>query len=289
MKKERFDFICSLGSSCLCATSLRDAGLRLSSGPFDWVLGPSLLKRVELIANDFAGWFEHDDFELLGSREKVEHDNYANRRTGYTFPHEFDFGRPFDECYPAVRAKYDRRIARFYERIRASRRVLLVWLENPVADDRPSDEDVAASLKVLAGKFPGVTVELLVVDRAPDDTSGGELVRMDGYWRVTCPYRRKATEAGKDVRPWDIDTHPIQSILADFSANDYRSAEARRSHAQKSRQAKYAMFGAHGAIGYAVARVQVKVCKLLLNRLRRKGVEMRRVFELQFREQECEG
>jgi len=282
MKSRRFDFICSLGSSCLCATSLRDAGLRLSSGPFDWVLGPSLKDRVKLIADDFAGWFEREDLEFIGNPEKFEHDSYANRRTGYTFPHEFDCGKPLDECYPAVRAKYDRRIARFYERIRASRRVLLVWLENPVVDDRPSDGDVAASLKVLAGKFPGVEVELLVVDRAPDDTNGDGIVRMDGYWRVTCPYRRKATEGGKDVRPWDIDTHPIQAVLSGFSVNDYRSAEARRRHVVESRQAKYAMLGAKGALGYAVARLQVRVCKLLLNRLRRKGVDIRRVFEVQF-------
>ena len=55
MKKERFDFICSLGSSCLCATSLRDAGLRLSSGPFDWLLGPGMKARVDLIVRDFEG------------------------------------------------------------------------------------------------------------------------------------------------------------------------------------------------------------------------------------------
>ena len=65
MKKERFDFICSLGSSCLCATSLREAGLRLSSGPFDWLLGPSLKFRVDMVANDFAGWFEREDTDGL--------------------------------------------------------------------------------------------------------------------------------------------------------------------------------------------------------------------------------
>ena len=78
MKKERFDYVCSLGSSCLCATSLRDAGLRLSSGPFDWLLGPSLKSRVDLVANDFAGWLEPGDFEFLGNPEKF------SNRIGYS-------------------------------------------------------------------------------------------------------------------------------------------------------------------------------------------------------------
>ena len=218
MKKESFDFVCSLGSSCLCATALRDAGLRFSSGPFDWLYGPPLKNRVDTVVGDFAGWFESEDFEFVGNPEKFEHDSYANRRTGYTFPHEFDLGRPFAESYPGVRAKYDRRIARFYERIRASRRVLFVWLENPLVDDRPSDDEVAASHKALSEKFPGVQVELLVVDRAPDDAGVHGLVRHDGYWRATCPYRRNATEPGKEARYWNVNTRPVLELLSDFQS-----------------------------------------------------------------------
>ena len=265
----------------MCATSLRDAGLRLSSGPFDWLLGPSLKARVDLIANDFAGWFERDDFEFLGNPEKFEHDSYMNRRTGYKFSHDFEIGKPFEKSFPEVRDKYARRIERFYGLIRASRRVLLVWVENPVEDDRPTDEEVVASLKTLAGKVPGVKVEILVVDRAPDDTAGGRLERRDGYWRVSCPYRRKATDLREDVRPWNVDTRPIQALLSNFETRDYRGARERCGHDIASRRAKYAYFGARGPIGYAISRLQVKVCKLLLNRLRRKGVEIRRVFEVQ--------
>lgn len=261
--------------------SLRDAGLRLSSGPFDWLLGPSLKSRVDLVANDFAGWLEPGDFEFLGNPEKFSTDSYMNRRTGYKFSHDFEIGKPFEEAFPAVREKYERRIARFYERIRASRRVLFVWLENPVVNDRPSEEDVAASRRILADKFPGVEIEFLIVDRAPDDTEGGRIERRDGYWRMVCPYRRKATEPGKDVRPWDIDTRPIDALLSNFETNDYRSAAERRDHAAAGRLAKYAAFGVHTAFGYALVRLQIKICKLLLNRLRRRGISIRRTFEVQ--------
>ena len=280
MRKERFDFVCSIGSSCLCATSLRDSGLRLSSGPFDWLLGPGMKARVDLIVRDFEGWLEPGDFEFLGNPNKFEHDSYRNRKTGYKFSHDFEIGTPFEVSFPAVREKYMRRIARFYESVRASRRVLLVWLENPVEDDRPTDEDVAASVAALAAKFPGVKVELLVVDRAPDDSGSDGIVRRDGYWRATCPYRRKATEPGKDVRPWDVDTHPIMALLSNFETSDYRSEAARRDHDADSRRQKYAALGVSSALGYAVAKLQVKVCKLLLNRLRRRGVDIRRVFEV---------
>ena len=281
MKKERFDYICSIGSSCLCAQTLGTAGLRLSSGPFDWLLGPSLKGRVDVIVSDFAGWMEPGDFKFLGNPRNLIHDSYLNTRTGFKFPHEFEPGQPFEKCWPGVREKYERRIARFYERIRSSKRVLLVWLENPVECDRPTDDEVRASVEALAAKFPGVKVELLVVDRAPDDVVSGAFVRGDGYWRISCGYRKKATEPGKDVRPWDIDTHPIARVLSVFETSDYRSAEERRRHMATERGLRYAIYGAKGAVGFAIARLQVKVCKLLMNRLRRKGADIRRIFEVQ--------
>lgn len=57
---------------------------------------------------------------------------------------------PFDESYPAVKEKYDRRIGRLYASIRRSKRVLLVWLENPTDDDRPSDAEVQEARRDLA-------------------------------------------------------------------------------------------------------------------------------------------
>ena len=98
---------------------------------------------------------------------------------------------------------------------------------------------------------------------------------------MVCPYRRKSTEPGKDVRPWDIDTRPIDALLSNFETSDYRSAAERRDHAAAGRLAKYAAFGVHTAFGYALVRLQIKICKLLLNRLRRRGISIRRTFEVQ--------
>ena len=270
-----------IGSSCLCASSLRDSGLRLSSGPFDWLLGPSLLERAKLIAADFSGWMEPGEFEFAGNPHNSITDSYRNLKTGYKFSHDFSAGGDFAAEFPDVKAKYDRRVARLYERVRASRRVLFVWLENPVNDDRPSDQDIPAARKVLMDKFPGVEIELLVVDRAPDGSKGGSIVRGDGYWRATCPYRRKTAEPGKEVRPWDIDTRPIIALLANFATGDYRSADERRKHYEAKRGEKYVMYGAHGPVGYAISRLQVKICKLLMNRLHRKGADLRRLFDAQ--------
>ena len=281
MNRERYDYVCSLGSSCLCAQSLDDAGLRLSSGPFDWLLGPSLKARVDVVVNDFAGWLEPGDLKFLGNPNKFTHDSYLNTKTGFKFPHDFDLDQPLEKSWPGVHEKYERRIARFYERIRNSRRVLFVWLENPVNSDRPSDDEVRDSVGALAAKFPGVKVEMLVIDRAPDDVGTGSFVRGDGYWRISCGYRKKSTKPDEDIRPWDIDTLPIARVLSLFETVDYRSPAERRSRRKAEKAARYAVYGAKSGLGFALARMQVKICKLLMNRLRRRGADMRRLFEVQ--------
>lgn len=279
----RYDYICSLGSSCLCASSLREAGLRLSSGPFDWMLGPSLLGRVQTIASDFRGWLEPADLECLGDPNNFNHDSYLNRRTGYKFSHDFERGVPLEQALVPVREKYARRIARFYAAVRASRRVLFVWLENPMFDDRPSSDDVVQCRRLLAEKFPGVEIDLLIVDRAADNEASGKIVRDEGVWRVSCGYRTHEDRRG-EARPWDIDTHPILDVLSRFSVTDSRSSAERRRRRAQERAAKRAVYGAHGLLGYVVSRVQTKVCKFLLNGLRRRGANLRVLFDAQMME-----
>lgn len=282
MKRERFDYICSLGSSCLCATALREAGLRLSSGPFDWLMGTSLPFRADLIAHDFVGWLEVDDFERIAGDGHFTTIPYRNRKTGFKHIHDFAQGRPFAETYPEVREKYRRRIARFFAQVRSSRRVLFVWVENPVENERLSDADIVRARETLTEKFPGVGIEFLVIDRAANGVERGRLGRTAYGWRVSCDYRRKAAPGeGAVTRPWDIDTRPILAVLANFETSDYRDTALRGRYAASRREAAFALYGARTVFGYAVARLKVKVCKLLLNRLRRKGADMRRLFECQ--------
>lgn len=276
----KYDYICSIGSSCLCAIVLREARLRLASGPFDWVTDGSFGSRIDFLVNDFAGWFEARDLEKVGNPNKFDHDSYRNLATGFLFPHEFEPGRPFDEEYASIRAKYDRRISRMYRSIGAADRVLFVWIENPVDTDRPSEEDVVAARKRLMEKFPGTAVDFLVIDRAGDDAATGEMVRGDGWYRVSCGYRRKAQEDGA-VRPWDVELGPILSVLSQFSVADNRSAAERNRYSEAKRRAQYTLLGVDGPVGAFVVKMQIKICKLLMNRLRRRGVPLRRVFETQ--------
>lgn len=281
MKKERYDYICSLGSACLCASALRDAELRLMSGPFDWLSGPKLLDRVTMIERDFEHWFDLDDFEAEGDPNKFGHDTYFNRRTGIHYPHDFPCNVPIVDSIGEVAERYRRRIARFYGRVRASKRVLFVWVENPLHDDRPTEEEVNQAVMKLRAKFADVEIDLLVIDRASPTDVCGAFVRKPGFYRTFSRYVPKFDYA-EELRPWDISTGPLVAILKAFEVADYRTKGERRAHRAANLQKKWNKYGAKGHLSYLVSRLQVKIAKLLLNRLRRKGVELKLVFESQF-------
>ena len=285
MKKEKFDYVCSIGASCLCASSLKDAGLRLSSGPLDWVSGSAtLLDRVAMIESDFAHCFDAADFQYVGNPNGFDHESWINRRTGITFPHDFDPGVPFADMFGKVQDKYRRRAARFYERIELSGRVLLVWLQDPIRDERrPADAEVEEAVRRLNARFAGHKIELLVLDRASDDGESSTIVRHDGFWRGECAYRRKTTMSD-NPRPWDIDTSSIVEMLSFVETVDYRNKGQRDRFDAEIRRLRSERYRAGNWFSYVLVRLQVKIAKLILNRLRRRGISVKRVFEMQIAE-----
>ena len=159
---KEYDFIFSLGASCAVSQSLRDAGLQFASFPFDWIGSPGLVPTVEMIERHFDGWFEKEDLKLWDVRheEGAIQRVYKNMRTSFGFPHEFTNAFTFEAGYDEAKAKYDRRIDRFYKTVKSARRALGIYLE-VATRKRISDETLADVHRRLAAQFPGTFLDLL--------------------------------------------------------------------------------------------------------------------------------
>ena len=164
-----YDFIFSLGASCAVSQSLRDNGLQFASFPFDWTGSPGLMAAVEMVENDFSGWFEREDLKLWDVRheEGAVQRVYKNMRTNFGFPHEFTNAFTFEDGYEKTREKYDRRIARLFEELRGAKRALGVYLEIATRRRLP-DESLADARSRLAAKFPGLSLDLVYIFEDPD-------------------------------------------------------------------------------------------------------------------------
>ena len=225
-----YDLAFSLGFSCGTSQALRAAGLQYASFPLDWTGSPCIEASVRLVAEDFAGWFEAGDMDLVDVRHGAGFCTrcYVNRKTGLGYSHEFNDFQPFEETYPGVRRTYDRRVARFLECARQSRRILAVYMELPIRD-RSANDDILAARRTLAEKFPDAEVDLLYV-----------FVDPGGHCPKIVELAPGVFSAGFDYRKYDdgevthfIDWAPlVPSLRENFRVIDKRSAEEKVGYAK---------------------------------------------------------
>lgn len=166
LAKCSYDFVCGLGSDCGCAWHLGNSGLRLASYPFDWIVsvGPGIAGVAKHIAEGMSDFCRLDALKRCDNQPKERgnppHDWYDDSRLGYIFAHDFPQDQDPAIAYPEVKAKYDRRIARFYKSMEASRSVLLVrwsWREYT------SEDDVRRAAEILRKRFPNTRIDFLII------------------------------------------------------------------------------------------------------------------------------
>jgi len=186
-----YDFIFSMGFSCAVTQALRDVGMQRESLPLDWIGAPGPLESARMIAADFKDWFNREDFRLWDVRHEHGHISrvYKNLRTGFGFSHEFTNAEPFKTHYDEVREKYDRRIARFLEKLGASKRVLAIYLESP-RNARADDAVLVETLSVLRAKFPSVQIDLAYFYEDPSVTEPVMESESNGLVVVKIDYRK---------------------------------------------------------------------------------------------------
>lgn len=108
---KKFQEIIPLGFSCMVAQDLEKLGYRNSSFPFDWVIS-NFKDVIECIENSFSDM-------LKEVRQDAEHDNvYHDLNTGVDYYHDFFPNKSIEEQIEEIRKKYERRITRFYEKIK---------------------------------------------------------------------------------------------------------------------------------------------------------------------------
>lgn len=166
--KKKYDFIVSIGEACICSESLRKSLLQIKSFPFDWLFSHDILTNIDIILNGFQDFLNKDFLEQY-SVNKVSDDNsrnwsyiYKNTKYQFKFVHDFKYDVDFEESYPNVVKKYQRRIDRFYKSIEDARSILFVYIERPKTDNQIQNLDLLVEYqKKLEEKFPDKNIDIL--------------------------------------------------------------------------------------------------------------------------------
>ncbi|WP_068777902.1 DUF1796 family putative cysteine peptidase [Paenibacillus sp. GM2] len=126
--KGQYQAVFSLGDNCLPAIQLERNGLRPYSGPLDWLAIPQLSDLNRLLLNRFAGFMDLSHLKVLS---KVSDRLFLVEESFYQLYLNHDFFTHNNTetqliAYPEVKAKYDRRVNRFLEKIATCQRILFV-------------------------------------------------------------------------------------------------------------------------------------------------------------------
>ena len=113
MRKTDYKHYISLGSFCSVALELERIGLRETSAPFDWLI-TDFEGVIRAIDSHFSEWLEYKN---LLQNEKF-HCQYKDTYYKCMFFHDFNKYDPLESQIDSVRAKYQRRIDRFYDMIK---------------------------------------------------------------------------------------------------------------------------------------------------------------------------
>jgi hypothetical protein len=207
--KKKYDFVFSIGEACSCTQALRDAKLQDFSYPFDWLYGADFSKRIDIIVSEFRDFVNQEDLEAVGQTNQDIHnlcDLYYNKRNGITFNHDFLAGKPLFETYENVRAKYDRRVKRLLNNIKAAKKILVVCIETPITNHAYiSNQDIETVFKKLADKFPNQKIDLLYLQNSSVLNNKENFI---GGIRVVTNYKSKNKN--------DPDYAPNMKILANI-------------------------------------------------------------------------
>lgn len=268
---ERFDLVLGLGSACSCTQALRAAGLQLASFPLDWVSGGDLKTRTDLVTGGFAGWMSEDAWTRIDNPGAFGHDTYLNRRTGLVHPHDFDQGQPLSVSYPAVKAKYDRRVARLLGLLASAKRVQLVWIGDPRDAAPVTTADAERCLASFRACYPETAFRLLAFDcRAGVSPERPAEVRGADYRVLAFDYRSRAAGAP----PWAVEPGLLAPGLSGLAVRDYRTAAERQAYAASLRRRERARFGAASAWGLLVTKLQYRICRHVRRRLEKRGMRL---------------
>lgn len=269
IERTRYDLAFSMGFSCGATFALREAGLQTSSYPLDWMGSPGLLPSARAIAGNFANWTEKGDFRLHDIRRGgLDKHIYLNVRTGFGFPHDFSSFVSFDEAYPEVRAKYDRRIARFLQAAGEAKRLLAVYVEYPVKR-RASDAELDEARRTLAARFPQAAVDLLYFYEEPGVREPHAERPAAGIAAVGLDYRE--IERGQVMHT--LDHRPIAAYLRAHVEVEDRLADAEKAaYAAGKRRRRDLRWGEGGLLKRWANRLAYRLYRKLEKRLVAEGL-----------------
>ena len=264
---KKYDFIFGIGRACACSQSLRKAGLQLLSLPWDWLAttpspdGPDLDMRLRIMESGFADWLREEDLVFVNHVADNGKDQYRNKRYSIVYPHDFPRDVPLHESFPAVKAKYDRRVQRLMRLMTEAKTcVLAVYMDSPLSAlaDVETCRDAQRRLQALC---PNAKVDFLMFSLEYGRSFNDRIVEDlgNGFTRVAFDFK----DYGFGKFDFSVDLGKCAAVMKSIaSVRDYRSRQEVKAMVKRTRQKKMQEAGAKNAWEFFLIRRRRELTRL---------------------------
>lgn len=268
----KYDFVFALGSTCTATDVLRQAGLQFGAFPLDWVGRLGVMARTNLIVDEFRDFLNADRLKLEDATDDGRHVRCVDAVAKTAFFHDFPVGKSLQESFPAVRDKYDRRIARFMRCLQNAKSVLVVWIgdfrdgrDGVIADDAT----MRSCLDRLEEKFTGTRFSMLVFEQAAAGAVPREIPVADGRIRRMALDYRDLTLGSES---WMLRVDRLIPYFRDVAVRDYRTRAEKRAYRDAKRREKYNRLRVKSRWAAWIVGWEYRLFRHLQKRLERRGV-----------------
>lgn len=159
--KGDYDAIFSLGDLCLASIQLERKQLRPYAGVLDWMASYNLSDVNRALANRFANFMEYRNLKTVGNASDKLYlvmDNEYNFISNHDFFTHNNFP-PHLAAYPEIKAKYDRRVARFLDKMEHAANILFIRTEGTL--------EQATELEAVLSRLVKHSFKVLLIQHNP--------------------------------------------------------------------------------------------------------------------------
>lgn len=153
--KKKFDIVFSIGNLCASTENLRKCQLQFATYPLDWVAGGDIIHRTKIMISGCENFIQLETLEKFAENmlSRVPKHVCKNTANQLVFNHDFPLHLPIEESFPAVKAKYDRRVARLQKQMAESDSILFVWVDSIIKGAESPYEKLEEAYELIKAKF----------------------------------------------------------------------------------------------------------------------------------------
>lgn len=210
---ENYDLIFGLGASLLTADFLKKKNFQIFDFPFDYINGSNFLIRMSMFLNGCKNFIHKQQISEFGENPLFKRKQFIDKETQFIYPFDFNPDVPVENSYPTVKARYDKYIKHLYLFLRNAKKILIVYIEDPMTPEEDNDALIIEATGKLKKLYPEKEFNIIYVKNDDNDNENMNVLKLNkNAYRFTFKFYGQFIEGTPKI----LEEKLLSSVFADI-------------------------------------------------------------------------